>query len=59
MAQLANMIEGGGINRGDVSFEGEVIVQDDSKSPRLQQDETVEREAPCKVRVDEVSLERC
>ena len=31
LAQLANMIEGGGTNGGDVSFEREVIVKDDSK----------------------------
>ena len=30
LAQLANMIEGGGTNGGDVSFEREIIVKDDS-----------------------------
>ena len=31
LAQLANMVEGGGTNGGDVSFEREIIVKDDSK----------------------------
>ena len=31
LAQLANMIEGGGTNGGAVSFEREIIVKDDSK----------------------------
>src|SRR5437899_1934183 len=31
LAQLANMVEGGGTNRGDVSFEREIIVKDDTK----------------------------
>ena len=30
LAQFANMVEGGGTNRGDVSFEREIIVKDDS-----------------------------
>ena len=31
LAQLANMIEGGGTNGGDVSFERQIVVEDDSK----------------------------
>ena len=31
LAQLANMIEGGGTNGGEVSFEREISVKDDSK----------------------------
>ena len=35
LAQLANMIEGGGTNGGDVSSEREIIVEDDSKPSKV------------------------